>query len=237
MRAVARVVAHADADGRTRIAVLRSEPPLLLRHTPSHGISRVYLLGGAAGPLGGDDLRLEIEVGAGAALEIRGIAASIALPARSAATSRMRVEAKIGGELRWLAEPLIAASGCRHEALSNVDLDEGARLLWREELICGRHDEPPGDATVAMSLTYARKPLLRQALRIGPDAPGSGGPGVLAGAKAVGCLIGVGLGSIAGNDPESAWMPLAGQGWMITATAGQAARLRPVLTPAWLSAA
>jgi urease accessory protein len=293
MRATARMVAHAAGDGGTRLAVLRGEPPLLLRHTPSPGPdpATVHLLGGAAGPIGGDELRLEIEVGAGASLDVRGVAASIALPGRSASTSYLMVVVKIaeGGCLRWLAEPLIAAASCRHEALSSVDMEEGARLIWREELICGRHGEPPGDATVATSLTYGGKPLLRQALRVGPQAPGHAGPGVLAGAKAVGSLILAGppsrSGNLPGNSPpertspgllpgklraherehgrehereyerehgrehgreherdheggvEWAWMELAGPGWMLSATARQAARLRSALTPAWLSAA
>jgi urease accessory protein len=243
MRATARVVARADGNGTTRLGQLRSEPPILLRHTPCRtGPATVYLLGGAAGPLGGDDLRLEIEVGEGAALHIHGIAASVALPGRSGSASRMTVAARVaeGGELHWLPEPLIAAAGCRHEAVSTVDMREGARLLWREELICGRYGEPPGDATIATSLTYAGKPLLRQALRVGPQAPEYAGPGVLAGAKATGCLIGVGTeapGKVSGGSPEleCACMPLAGPGWMVTAIAAQAAALRTALTPADLA--
>ena len=71
MRACARVVAQADDAGVTRLTGLRSEPPLLLRHTPAAaGAATVHLLGGAAGPLGGDDLRLEIVVGERAQLRV-----------------------------------------------------------------------------------------------------------------------------------------------------------------------
>ena len=73
--------------------------------------------------------------------------------------------------------------------MSNVELAEGARLLWREELICGRHGEQPGDATVSTSVTYAGKPLLRQALQVGPAAVHWAGPGVLGDHKATGCLL------------------------------------------------
>jgi urease accessory protein len=194
MRATARVVALADDAGVTRLTGLRSEPPLLLRHTPSAaGPATVHLLGGAAGPLGGDDLRLEIVVGEGARLRIVGIAASLALPARSGAVSRTTVCAQVarGGELHWLPEQLIAAHGCHHAAMSNVELAEGSTLLWREELICGRHGEQPGDVTMSTSVTYAGKPLLRQALQVGPAAVHWAGPGVLGGAKATGSLLGV----------------------------------------------
>src|SRR5258707_5048003 len=92
MRAAARVVAVLDARGRTRLAVLHGEPPLLPRRT---GDGRVHLVGGAAGPLGGDDLLLSLEVGAGASLQVGTVAASVALPGRDGAPSRVRVQASV----------------------------------------------------------------------------------------------------------------------------------------------
>ena len=73
MRAEARIVAESDRRGGTRLAVLRGESPLLLRRTGPRtgGAVTVHLVGGAAGPLRGDDLRLDIEVGPGARLARR----------------------------------------------------------------------------------------------------------------------------------------------------------------------
>ena len=48
--AAARIEAVAGPDGVTRLPVLASQVPLVLRRTPS----AVYLVGGAAGPIGGD---------------------------------------------------------------------------------------------------------------------------------------------------------------------------------------
>jgi urease accessory protein len=196
----------------------------------------VHLLGGAAGPLGGDDLRVEIVVGEQAQLRVVSIAASIALPARSGAASRMTVTAQVGsgGELHWLPEQLIAAHGCHHVTMSNVELADGARLLWREELICGRHGEQPGDVTVSTSVTYAGKPLLRQALQVGPAAVHWAGPGVLGGLKATGCLLGVNTDAWPASTAQTAVrMPLGtGPGWRVTATAAEAPAVRAVLTPA-----
>ncbi|MEV0459158.1 urease accessory protein UreD, partial [Catellatospora methionotrophica] len=192
MRALARIVAEADGRGGTRLARLRGEPPLQLRHTPDgSAVATVHLIGSAAGPLGGDDLRIEIEVGEGAVLCVRSVAASIALPGRDRSPSRTTVTATVaaGGELRWLPEQLIAAAGCRHLASSTVELAAGARLLWREELICGRHAEQPGDATVSTSVDYDGAALLRQSLTVGPGTPGWDGPAVLGGARATGSLL------------------------------------------------
>ena len=54
--AAAEIEAVAGPDGVTRLPVLSSQVPLVLRRTPS----AVYLVGGAAGPIGGDELSLRI---------------------------------------------------------------------------------------------------------------------------------------------------------------------------------
>ncbi|MEV5821206.1 urease accessory protein UreD [Micromonospora harpali] len=196
MRARARVVARADGRGGTRLTELRGESPLLLRSTAAEGgVATVYVVGGAAGPLGGDDLLLEVEVGPGAALRVGSVAASVALPGRpGAAASRMRVHAVVhdGGTLHWVPEQLVAAAGCDHVAESRVELAAGARLTWRDELICGRYGESPGDAVVRTSVDHGGRPLLRQSTAVGPSAPGWAGPAVLGGAPATGSLLLVG---------------------------------------------
>jgi urease accessory protein len=237
MQAHARVVAEADGNGGTRLARLRGEAPLLLRQTRVHaGSVTVHLVGGAAGPLGGDDLRLDIEVGPGAALCLRAVAASVALPARSGAPSRTVLTATVaaGGSLCWLPEQLVAAGGCRHATLATVELAGGASLRWRDELICGRYGEEPGDATIATSVRYAGRPLLRQSLTVGPGAPGWAGPAVLGGAKATGSLLLVdpagprAVPAVLG--PTAVRMPLTGgPASLLSATADDAHTLRGYL--------
>lgn len=236
MRALARIVAEADGRGGTRLARLRGEPPLQLRHTPDgSGAATVHLIGSAAGPLGGDDLRIEIAVGAGAVLCVRTVAASIALPGRDGARSRVSVTATVagGGELRWLPEQLVAAAGCRHLAVSTVELAGGARLLWREELVCGRHGEQPGEAVISTSVSYGGAPLLRQSLTIGPGTPGWDGPAVLGGARATGSLLRVDPDTDPGGPavlgPTAVRMPLSGPATLVSATADDAHRLRGYL--------
>lgn len=160
MRAAARVVAELDGGGRTALRVLKGEAPLLPRRT---GPNEVHFVGGAAAPLGGDELTMEIEVGPGAELVVRTVAASIALPGRSGEASRLSVAVSVadGGRLLWLPEPLIAAARCRHTTVSTVDLDPAAELIWREELVCGRHGEEPGDVTLSTVLRRGGRSLYR----------------------------------------------------------------------------
>ena len=67
---MAELVAEAGPGGSLRLPVQRSQVPLVLRRTPE----AVYLVSGAAGPLGGDTLELRIEVRAGATLRLRTVA-------------------------------------------------------------------------------------------------------------------------------------------------------------------
>jgi urease accessory protein len=246
MRAVARIVAVADGAHGTRLAVLRGESPLLPRRTgPDHhqgglpGEAQVHLVGGAAGPLGGDRLRVEIEVGAGALLCVRTVAASLALPGGGGEQSRLEVTARIeaGGRLRWLPEPLIGAARCDHLARSVVDVAAGAALVWREELVCGRHGEPVGDVRISTTVRYAGRTLLRNELAVGPRAAGWSGPAGLGGGRVAGSLLLVDPAWAGGGPPgptllgpSAVLMPLAGgPAALASATGADPGTVRAVL--------
>ncbi|GIJ74233.1 urease accessory protein UreD [Virgisporangium ochraceum] len=202
------------ADG-ARLTTLHGEPPLLLRRTGTadDGATVVHLVGGAAGPLAGDDLDLRIELTGDAAVEVRSVAATVALPGRTRDWSTLTVTVRVGpgATLRWLPEPLIAAAGCRHVSRARVELAAGARLMWRDELVCGRHGEQPGDLRSELHVRYAGRPLLAHDLAVGPEAPGWAGPAVLGRARAAGSLLTVNL-----PHPENA-MPLNGPGALTVA--------------------
>ncbi|MEV4532979.1 urease accessory protein UreD [Asanoa sp. NPDC049518] len=177
MRARARLVAEADGRGGTRLSTVYGEPPLLPRRTGRQHhptAAEVHLVGGAAGPLGGDDLRVDIRVGPGAHLIVRTVAASLAQPSHPPAPSALTITAKVGAAatLDWLPEPTVATAGCDHLNRSIVDLEDGASLRWREELVAGRHAEPSGDMRLETTVRYAGRTILRHDLGIGPRAKG-----------------------------------------------------------------
>jgi len=233
MRATAAIEAVPDGRGGTRLAMLRDEPPLLLRRT---GPSTVHLVGGAAGPLGGDRVTLSIRVGPGAVLRIRSAAASVALPGSGTSTLDIMVVVGAGGTLDWQPEPLIAARSCDHAVSSTVELDEGASLVWRDELVCGRHGEPPGDAVLATSVSLGGQPLYVHQLAVGPSAPGWDSPFVLGGGRAVGSLLVVDP-SFAGGagpatrslGPAAAVMALAGPAVLVQAVGTDLREVRRLL--------
>jgi urease accessory protein len=233
VRASAELVAAVAGD-ETRLVTVRGEPPLLLRRTGTtgDGAALVHLVGGAAGPLAGDRLALRVDVGPGARLEIRSVAATIALPGRADDWSRLDLAVSVGAgaELRWLPEPLIAAAGCRHVSRAEIGIADGGRLVWRDEVVCGRHGEQPGDLRTELDVEYGGRPLLVHDLAIGPAAPGWAGAAVLGGARAVGALLTVG-GQAANPTRIATGMRLAGPGVLAVAVAADPADLRRQLAP------
>jgi urease accessory protein len=233
--ASASIEAVAGPGGVTRLPVLASQVPLVLRRTPS----AVYLVGGAAGPIGGDELSLRITVGAGAFLRLRSAAASIALPGLDGLESVLRVSVSIaaGGRLEYLPEPVVVSAGARHATLISAALADGASLVLRDELLLGRHGEAGGCARTVLHVNYAGRPLLRQSLEVSGTDPVSLGPAVLSARRAAGSLLLAGEPSDTGAagmgghpsglaTPERAVMPLAGPGVLVTALADDAVTLR-----------
>jgi urease accessory protein len=240
----------------TRLPVLSSQVPLVLRRTPD----AVYVVGGAAGPIGGDELALRISVGAGAFLRVRTAAAAIALPGPEGLESVLRVTVDVGtgARLEYLPEPVVVSAGARHATIIGVTLAEGASLLLRDEVLLGRHGEAGGTGRTQWSVTYAGRPLLRQSLEVSGTDTADRGAAVLAGHRGVGTLLHVDPArdarrvgadnptSVAGRTTEApvgaagstgsmgsvagqptvAVMRLAGPGVLVTALANDAVTLR-----------
>ena len=237
MRASAALVAERGAGGTTRLPVQRSQAPLVLRRTAE----AVYVVGGAAGPLGGDVLELRIDVREGATLRLRTVAAAVALPGRDGQASVLSVTVSVaaGGRLEYLPEPTVAAAGARHRTDIRVDLAAGAALVLRDELILGRYGERGGALRTRLRADLAGAPLLRHELDVSGVDEMSLGPAVLAGRRTAGSLLcvepewaGLPAGEmpsgtmLSGSGPDVAVMPLAGPGVLVTALAGDALTLR-----------
>src|SRR5690349_8149545 len=131
------------------------------------------------------------------------VAAQLALPGRPAPASRLTINASVaaGGTLRWIPEPLIAAAGCDHVAVTRVAVEAGGSLLWRDDLVCGRHGERSGDFVADTLISYDGTALYRHELAVGPRAPGWDGAAVLGDGRAVGSLI------VAGADLPAPGLP------------------------------
>lgn len=203
------VVGARYIDGATRLTTLRSDPPLTLRFAAG----AVYLAASAAGPLGGDEVELDVDVGPGATLEVRTVAATLALPGPTPLPSRSecRVTVGDGAELRWRPEPVVAVRGCDHRAVARVDLAPTAVVVWREELVLGRHGEPGGSVLQRLEIDRGGSPLLRIEHALGPRWPGSSGPAGAGGVRAVGTLVVVGASAAAAAASAAAGLDSDGE--------------------------
>jgi urease accessory protein len=234
MKARAAVVAEAGPDGRTRLAVLRSQPPIMLRPTPG----ALYLAASAAGPLGGDELHLSVDIGPGARLTVRSVAAAVALPGAGGCSSfAWTLSVADGGRLAVLPEPTVVADGAEHRAIVRAEVAAGGALVLREEVLLGRHGERGGRHLSSVRVDAGGRPLLRSDLILDGADPVSTGPASAVGARACGSLLLVD--PVYADRPPPGWagpqataMPLAGPGLLVSAVGNDAGAVRTCLD-AW----
>jgi len=214
MKARAALRAEADAAGRTRITVLRSATPLVLRPAAD----AVYLAAGAGGPVGGDDLELTVDVGPGAELTVRTVGATIALPGPGESVLTLRLTVAAGGRLSVVPEPTIVAARARHRSRIEATVEAGGVLRVSEDVVLGRHGEVCGAYRGRLRADLAGAPLLRHELVLDGADPVTTGRAAVTGARVCGSLLVVDPEwtppSLAG--PDAAALPLAGGGWLLT---------------------
>jgi urease accessory protein len=188
--------------GRTACTRLRSDPPITLRRT---GEGVVHQIASSAGPIGGDDLRLRVRVGPGAALVLRSVAAAIVLPGPDGRPSRLVVEVDVeeGGALDLALVPQVLAHRCDHETTTTVRLAAGATLRLREVTVLGRHGEPGGSLLSRLRIDREQRALVRSDLAVGPRWPGSQGPAGVGTARCIGSDLVVGEAAPASGSAEA----------------------------------
>ncbi len=221
MKAHARLVAACD-DGRTVLRELKSMAPLTLVPRRQRGRGAVvHLVNSATAPLGGDELRLEIHVGAGAELKLSGVAATLALPGLRDVPSLSTVEVVVepGGSFAYLPEPTVVTARADHVAVLRADLASDARFHTREVLVLGREGERPGRLSSTVHVTCGGAPALRQTQTVG-DATLDASLAVLAGHRVL--VTEVEFGGGCGPAESGPWWsrtPLAAGGMLTTALA------------------
>ncbi len=177
--------------------------------------ARVAVVSVVALLLAGDNIRIEIVVGAGVDLEIIDTAGTVAydMDGGSAAWS-VDVTVEDDAHLTWLGLPFVVAAGARVTRKTAARIGIGGALALRETVVCGRSGED-GGALVQHTEVYAEgQPVLIETLDLG--APARSGFAALAGRRCLDSMTyaGGGRSPMPHASPGVVLMQLAGPGWI-----------------------
>lgn len=215
--------ARPSSGERATIVDLRIEPPV---HARLAG-GRVLFGASAAGPVGGDDIEIDVAIEPGVAADVGTVGATMVLPSRCGAASRTATAIRVGAgaHLRWRPEPTISVAGSQHTASLVVDLDDAATCHVVEEVALGRSGEASGSFASVLRVERAGWPLVHHAECFGPEQAGAGS--VAAGPSAGHLITVVGVGPAPPLEPivlieNSRWggrMPIAADVELVTVVA------------------
>lgn len=164
--------------------------------------ARVALVATGALLLAGDHVRIDVNVGAGAWLEVVETSGTVAYDARGGSAAwDVSVRVDDGGTLVWEGLPFVVSAGADVVRSTTATLGADASLLVRETLVLGRTGEVGGDLRSTTRCTLDGRPAFVEDLRL--DASRTA-PGVLGGARVLDSILCVGT-----RPPASD--PLAGQ--------------------------
>ena len=236
MEACTELVVERDRSGRSVLARSSCEVPLLFRVADHEGPElHLSWVNGAAGPLGGDRLRLHLRVGAGASVRVRSTGASMVQPgARGGRSStEVRIELGEGSRLDWCPEPTISVRGSDHRTSTHIVAEASAVARVVEHVALGRHDEPGGLLALHQRVVVGERVVLDHELVLG-DGP-LAGPGAQGTGRAV--LSALVLGGAVGPRVEvtpsmaAAVLELDGGACLVSATAPDLRDLSTWLPP------
>jgi urease accessory protein len=154
-------------DDRTVLSRLAGNDLLRPRPLPPADITaRVALVQPTASLLRGDDVIIQVDLGAAARLEVLDVAAIVAQPTRGGPVARLQIMIRLGpgATLAWDAKPLVLCEGCDLRRTVTVELDDGATVLLRDTLVFGRAAEQPGVFKTRTVIAYDGTPLHHEAL-------------------------------------------------------------------------
>ncbi len=183
MQASTELVVAVDATGRSRLVHATCEVPLLFRVADHDGPDlRLSWVNGAAGPLGGDVLRVALRLEAGASVAVRSAGATLAQPGPHGGCSLLEVALELGegSRLDWCPEPTVSVRGSRHRSTMRISAQVDAEARVVDQVVLGRHGEPCGWIALHQRVEVAGRPILDHEVELGPGAlsgPGAHGAG------------------------------------------------------------
>jgi urease accessory protein len=179
------------------------------------GWVRIGLLATTALLLGGDEVEIEVSVGAGARLDLFDIAGTVAYHGRGhPAFWHVRIDVADRAELRYRGEPFVVSDGAEVRRTLRVDLAETACLQLRETLILGRSGESGGRLRSETGLRIGDVDVWLEDQLLDPDG-GRRDPGMLGDRRVLDSMIMVGDEAVAAPPGAVGYALMHGRGIVI----------------------
>ena len=137
----ARISAHRDREGRSRIMHIYQRAParLLFPQGPPGEPPLAVVVTTSGGLTGGDRVAIDVTAGAGATVAVTSQAAEKIYRCEDAdCTVRIRLDAGPRATIEWLAQETILFDGARLDRAVEADLAPDSRLLAIESIVFGR---------------------------------------------------------------------------------------------------
>jgi urease accessory protein len=182
-----KVAVRANGAGGCTYSTLHSSGALAVRAT----LDGVWMVGASAHPIGGDQLRVELDVGPDAELAMHSASSTLARSSTPPLASRMEISAQVarGATLCWSPAPSIAAQGSLHRCDTVVLLDPTSVLSWSDAVVLGRMGEGYGSWSSRIRIEVSGRPLLVSEVALGPQFGSWSSSAVLNGARCVQSVI------------------------------------------------
>ena len=138
--------------------------------------ARFALVAGGALLLGGDDVGIEVRVGAGCVLELEDVGGTVAYDADDEPSSwAIDIRVAAGGTLIWHGLPLVVSDGAHVVRTTRASLGDDAVLCLRDTVVLGRASERGGRLRQRMDVVGSSgRPIFAEDLDAigGHDVPG-----------------------------------------------------------------
>jgi urease accessory protein len=161
--------------------------------------ARISLVPEGALLLAGDHVELDVEVTAGARLDLVEPGGTVAFPMHGGTASwDVRISVAQGATLTWAGEPLIVSAGADVRRSTHIRCAAGGRVVLRETLVLGRYAEQPGSVRQSTSAADGRnRPILVEEL----DLDAASAATLLGGGRVVSTVLAIGVAPVEPSGP------------------------------------
>lgn len=193
VRSSAQGSGQSTAQFRTELVVGKLAPRLISRgQNSAHvGVTAAEML-----LLDGDQVEIQVRVGAGCTLLIEDIGGTVAYPRRISSAAgppaqwNVDIKLEAGACLLWKGLPFVVAQTAEVVRCTSARLGPGAQLLLRETLVLGRHGETGGAIRSSLNISDDSGPLLCEETLVNGALPE---PGVLGDERVLDSVIAAGF--------------------------------------------